>query len=261
MWIIWVDEAIEDLGTWIKEQERPVFLRIGYEFDGSWNHYDPAQFREAWIYIVHYFDALGVKNVSYVWQAHGGNTSNINRWYPGDQYVNWMGYSCFDEPNPGANILSFAEIHDKPVMIAEATPKVDLKTGDGATHWTGWYAPLFEKISGNERIKALAYINVDWDSQAMWQGQGWGDSREQINAVIKENWQAEIQKESWLLASDSLFDLLAYRQWQDSVVLRAESVPAGSYQLIISNLHSGLQVRSADATPIDGMRVWDMAGR
>ena len=81
------DNQLEKLGGWIKAQERPVFLRIGYEFDGSWNHYDPAQFKEAWIYIVHYFDGLDVRNVSYVWQAHGGNTANIERWYPGDRLM------------------------------------------------------------------------------------------------------------------------------------------------------------------------------
>jgi len=255
------DAVIDELGEWIRDQERPVFLRIGYEFDGSWNHYDPEEFKEAWIYLVHYFDKLGVKNVSYVWQAHGGNTANIGRWYPGDVYVNWMGYSHFDEPNPGANILSFAEIHDKPVMIAEATPRVDLKAGDGAEHWNEWYAPLFEKISGNKRIKALAYINVAWDSQSMWQGKGWGDSRVQINEVIQENWQTEIEKESWLLASDSLFDLLDYDQWQDSVVLGEGSVPTCNDQLIIRSQYNGLMVSSADETPLDGIRVWDLAGR
>ncbi|MBL7112495.1 MAG: hypothetical protein ISS19_11220 [Bacteroidales bacterium] len=66
------DFYIESLGDWIKKQNRPVFLRIGYEFDGSWNHYDPDEFIEAWIYMVKYFDGLDVRNIAYVWQSAGG---------------------------------------------------------------------------------------------------------------------------------------------------------------------------------------------
>ncbi len=255
------DTQLDKLGGWIKARERPVFLRIAYEFDGSWNHYDPAQYKEAWIYIVHYFDGLGVMNVSYVWQSHGGNTPNIDRWYPGDRYVNWMGFSHFNEPNPGANMMAFAEEHDKPVMIAEATPKVDLKVGDGTAHWAGWYAPLFDKIYTNDRIKALAYINVDWDSQDMWQGQGWGDSRVQVNEAVKANWLEEIGKDSWILASDSLFDMLDYEMWQDSLVsfIRPEMKKAG--ELRVFGDANRLVVHELNHAPMDGITIWDISGR
>jgi hypothetical protein len=255
------DPQLDQLGGWIKAQDRPVFLRVGYEFDGSWNHYDPVQFKEAWIYIVHYFDSLGVMNVSYVWQAYGGNTPNISRWYPGDRYVNWMGYSHFNEPNPGANILSFADLHDKPVMIAEATPKVDLKVGDGADFWNSWYKPLFEKINANKRIKALAYINVDWDSQSMWQGQGCGDSRVQVNDVVMENWESEIQKDSWILSSDSLFELLDYQKWQDTDVSDVSDIQSPGNKVQVFNTPGGLLVRSVENSDIDEIRIWDMTGR
>ncbi len=255
------DSQLDKLGGWIKAQERPVFLRVGYEFDGSWNHYDPVQFKEAWVYIVTYFDSLGVMNVSYVWQAYGGNTPNIGRWYPGDRYVNWMGYSHFDEPSPGDNILAFAEIHDKPVMIAEATPKVDLKVGDGAEHWNSWFNPLFEKIYTHDRIKALAYINVNWDSQSMWQGQGWGDSRVQVNDVVMENWQSEIQKDSWILSSDSLFELLDYQMWQDSLLNSFRPLPKELRELKVVGESNHLKVHEANQTMMDGISVWDMSGR
>ena len=255
------DNQLDQLGGWIKAQERPVFLRIGYEFDGSWNHYDPVLFKEAWIYIVHHFDKLGVMNVSYVWQAYGGNTPNIGRWYPGDPYVNWMGYSHFDEPNPGANILAFAEMHDKPVMIAEATPKVDLKVGDGTLHWAAWYAPLFDKIYANDRIRALAYINVHWDSQSMWQGQGWGDSRVQVNEVVKNKWQDEIRENSWILASDSLFRALDYGMWQDSLVGISGNVSEEKGGLSVFRDSNCLMVRQTNQGIMDRMSIWDTSGR
>lgn len=211
------DESIVDLATWIKNADRPVFLRIGYEFDGSWNDYDPEKFKAAWIYIVKKFDALQVRNVAYVWQSAGINTSNIERWYPGDEYVNWMGYSHFDGPKPGQSIIDFAELHDKPIMIAEATPRVDLKTGSGSDHWTNWYEPVFDKIYNNDRIKAFAYINVDWESQSMWTGQGWGDSRIQTNETVKSNWELELAKDYWIFGDESLFEIMDFQKWKDSI--------------------------------------------
>ena len=40
------DQLIKELANWIKGLgERPVFLRIGYEFDGwDWNHYNRKQY-------------------------------------------------------------------------------------------------------------------------------------------------------------------------------------------------------------------------
>ena len=219
------DNIIEELGNWIKNQPRPVFLRIGYEFEGSWNHYNAADYKAAWKYIVHYFDDLDVRNVSYVWQSAGINASNIANWYPGDEYVNWVGYSHFDGPNPGQSMRNFAEAHDKPIMIAEATPKVDLKSGSGITHWNNWYDPLFKTIRSNQRIKALAYINCNWDAQDMWRGQGWGDSRVQINSDVKTNWENEIANEQWLLAGEDLFDLLKFNQWLDSTYVSSAEEP------------------------------------
>lgn len=255
------DDQLDQLGNWIKARQRPVFLRIGYEFDASWNHYDPSQYKEAWIYLVRYFDLLGIRNVSYVWQASGLNTSNIERWYPGDRYVNWMAFSNFTEPNAGANILASAELHNKPVMIAESAPRVDLKLGEGTAHWEKWYEPLFTKIYGNDRIKALAYINVNWDSQPMWQNAGFGDSRVQVNEVIKEKWQAEIRKTSWILASDSLFDLLNYNMWQDSLVGIKHSISEKDGGLMISHSGNSLIVWEQNHSLMDRISVWDISGR
>jgi hypothetical protein len=146
-------------------------------------------------------------------------------------------------------------------MIAEATPRADLKVGDGTAHWTSWFNPLFEKIYMHDRIKALAYINVNWDSQSMWQGQGWGDSRVQVNEVIMENWQNEIQKDSWILASDSLFELLDYQKWQDTDVSDVSGIQSPGNKVQVINTPGGLLVRSVENSLIDEICIWDMTGR
>ncbi len=256
------DTKLVVLAQWIKDSDRPVFFRIGYEFDGSWNNYSTTDFKAAWIYIVKLFDEQDVRNVAYVWQSAGINTSNISRWYPGDEYVNWVGYSHFDGPNPGQSIRDFAVDHNKPIMIAEATPRRDINDGNPSSHWNTWFEPLFESVYENDQIKALAYINADWDNQSMWTGQGWGDSRVEIDAEITSSWMNEISKEDWLLSNDQLFDQLDYDAWVDSVVL----ILAVEKKVITTNLvirRSGevisLHVNNGDL--MDQVEIWGLDGK
>ncbi len=254
------NSSIRQLAQWCKDQERPIFLRIGYEFEGPWNNYKASDFKAAWQQIVHVFDEEDVRNVAYVWQSAGLNRSNIINWYPGDEYVNWVGYSHFDGFNMGQSIRDFAEEHDKPIMIAEATPRRQLKTGSPETHWRSWFLPLFEGIYANNRIKALAYINADWESQSMWQGQGWGDSRVQVVAYIKNAWLNEIAKDPWITASDSLFDILQYQTWLDSIATNTvEALPSG--EIDIRKDIATIYITALDNQPIETVRVWDFSGR
>ena len=63
--------------------------------------------------------------------------------------------------------------------------------------WDHWFGPLFELMQDNrDVIHALAYINADWDSQAMWgepYASGfWGDSRLEVNESIAKRFDAAI---------------------------------------------------------------------
>ena len=230
------DAAVDRLGAFIQRAARPVFLRIGYEFDGPWNHYEPEPFIAAWRYIVDRLRAQGVTNFATVWQSATykyGTYNNLpfETWYPGDDYVDWMGTShfVFDEPVHTA-FLDFARTHNKPVLVAESSPQgydLDELTysapNDGKTLtpktaeeiWDEWFAPYFAFIHNNaDVIRAVAYINVDWHSQAMWGPDGgngyWGDTRVQVNPTIREKWLAEITTPFWLHGSPELFTKLGY---------------------------------------------------
>lgn len=248
------DNEIERLARWIKKTKRPVFLRIGYEFDGSWNHYDPIQFKEAWWHIVELFDKANVNNVAYVWQSAGINTANIEEWYPGDAYVNWVGYSHFDGPNPGQRMRDFALIHQKPIIIAEATPRLNLAEGDGEAHWKHWYQPLFDTIYANDNIKALAYINANWEAQPMWIGKGWGDARVEINDFVLDAWKLEMNKKSWCMADENLFCFLDYELWTDT----KKNLKEASEQVIeVQQSEGQINIRSLDQLPLQQLLLWD----
>lgn len=94
------DEYIDRLGDFLLELgERPVFLRIAYEFDGDpWNHYDRESTVAAYRRIVDRLRAKGVENTAYVWQSTGfiSHPDQLDAWYPGDDYVDWCGVSFFN---------------------------------------------------------------------------------------------------------------------------------------------------------------------
>ena len=237
----------------------PVYLRIGYEFDGQWNAgYENTQnYISAYRNIVRGLRNAGVSNVAFVWQSSTspiddileGRRENINDWYPGDNFVDWLGMSWFLGPNETApvggtvstqiqlanEVVNMARSRGKPVMIAEATAQgYDLSastnsnistvwdgTSGGNTRslsgqalWNEWFAPFFNYISDNsDVIQAVSYINANWDSQGLWgppYTEGyWGDTRIEANGTISNNWNQELNRSYWLHGGNSLFNTLS----------------------------------------------------
>ncbi|MFD2167006.1 hypothetical protein ACFSJY_12145 [Thalassotalea euphylliae] len=240
------DQALKELVNYLTSlAPRKVFLRIGYEFDGPWNCYEPASYKTAFRKIALALDEANANNVATVWQgaawpdSYGNdiyNTANpdhLDTWYPGDDVVDWVGVSVFyrdlsqwnyvppTTPDAGQQaLLEFARNKQKPVIIAEAAPQgyriegltqspiqENLPTATTAEAiWQNWYQPFFDFIDDNKDvIRAVAYINANWESQGMWhcspgiaagqQGcnQGnWGDSRVHVNDYIKQRWLEQV---------------------------------------------------------------------
>ncbi|MCY1143750.1 DUF5010 C-terminal domain-containing protein [Actinoplanes sp. Pm04-4] len=146
----WLDEFL----TYLDRTGRDVFLRIGYEFDGAWNAYDPELYKQAYRYIAQRIDQLGARRIATVWQSAtwpraeqepyaATAAGHWDRWYPGDEYVDWTGlshfygeqygryqWSCETPENIAAmplqvqqSLLDFARKHRKPVFISESAPQ------------------------------------------------------------------------------------------------------------------------------------------
>ena len=221
------DHLIKDLAEWIKASSRPIFLRIGYEFDGwDWNHYQRKHYLNAWKRIKLLFDELEVANVALVWQSKGtgSDQATLEKWYPGDDIVDWCGYSYFGSPDE--EMIQFARKRGKPVFIAEATPVYEssglffntkLSEPDVAKReWDRWFLPFFKTIEKNsDVVKAFSYINTNWSIQPMWIINPVFkkvDSRIQASDFVAEKWKSEISKSKYLNASDELFSKLRFEE-------------------------------------------------
>lgn len=205
---------LDVIGKWIKQlAPRPIFLRIGYEFDGTdWNHYTPETYIPAFKYIKDHFDKAGITNIAYVWQSKGYGTSmtEMNKWYPGSEYVDWCAYSYFGQPD--RVMIDFARAKGKPVFIAEATPvfqkgetyfDADIKKPEIARKiWDEWFTAFFKIIEENEDVvKAFSYINVDWLVQPMWITNvtfQQCDSRIQMSEYVSNHWKEKMKDERYV---------------------------------------------------------------
>lgn len=86
----------------------PIMLRPMHEMNGNWypwggtvNGNEPSEFVEVWKYIYNIFQEEGADNVTWVWSINvaGLPRDKGNRpavYYPGDEYVDWVGISGFN---------------------------------------------------------------------------------------------------------------------------------------------------------------------
>jgi hypothetical protein len=188
------DENIEALCRWLKRLNRPAFLRIGYEFNGHWNGYEPQTYVAAWRRIVAALRKHELDEVATVWCATPGSRKNYMDYYPGDEFVDWWGIDIF-----GRDHLSDPITHDLvakarkrkfPVMIGESTPR-GVGVLEGQKSWDKWFAPYFDFMHRNPHIKAFCYISWDWSKYEMWKD--WGDARVAQNPDVLKLYRDELR--------------------------------------------------------------------
>ncbi|MDD5022462.1 MAG: hypothetical protein PHR82_10105 [Endomicrobiaceae bacterium] len=184
------DENIDKLGLWIKNSNKKVYLRIGYEFDNPENGYNPDKYIKAYQHIVIRLKNNEVSNVYFVWHAiawngNKKNTYNPLIYYPGDDYVDWIGISFFDATAVKERkiVSDIALNKKKPIMIAESSPfnqySVEKKLA--------WMKNFFKYVK-DYNISFISYINVNWNELPMFSSQNWGDARLQQDKILIEKW-------------------------------------------------------------------------
>jgi len=121
------------------DNQTPVWFRPMNEFNTDWVNWglDPVMFRHAWRRIFNIAEAVGAtKQHIFVWSVNhlsypDTDWNNMRNYYPGDQYVDWVGLSCYSgslkyvgtakEQLPAARAREVNEYygHYKPMMVTE----------------------------------------------------------------------------------------------------------------------------------------------
>lgn len=190
------DEKLEQFCQGIAGLGHPVFVRIGFEFNGlSWNGYKPKSYKKAFIKVTkamrsHRLDAAIVWCVAL--PLHNG-TYDYMEYYPGDAYVDWWGIDLFDkedfDKNETKRFMAKADKHKMPVMLGEVTPRC-VGVDDGQADWEAWFEPYFQFIQDYPGVKAVGYINWRWaDYKADYPDwYNWGDARLETNRKVLGNY-------------------------------------------------------------------------
>jgi hypothetical protein len=202
------------------------------EFDNPWFGYseDPQAYRQAFRKMVKSCETQlhqCHEKIAFCWHSWAApKVAPLQDFYPGNQFVDWIGISIFQQLYPWANnnnnnnnaedygndfaggtrdqieeVLDFAQRHNKPIMIAESTPFGGMNgqppirsstiswTEDDV--WELWYQPTLDLIEDYD-IGMWSYINCDWDSQPMWHGVGFGDTRLSSSRDVMKRWQNQV---------------------------------------------------------------------
>ncbi|MDQ3814034.1 MAG: glycoside hydrolase family 26 protein [Armatimonadota bacterium] len=142
----------EYLRAWAREAARtkcPIFLRFASEMNGPWTKYsgDPAFYREKFRLVAKVMKEEA-PNVAMVWTPFAEPKHLIDQYYPGDEWVDWVGINIYSvyvhngDPRHVAHeedpVVFLRYIYDryaarKPIHISEFAATVECK---GTGKWT-----------------------------------------------------------------------------------------------------------------------------
>ena len=129
-----LDGRVRDLATYLDQSRaRRIFLRIGYEFDNPLFGYDDPRmyvvaFRKLVTTIRNSVEKETRNRVIFVWHSWAAPMASddlsLEKYYPGDNYVDWIGVSIFQQVLPWSpdwggtkkdveKVLRFAQERDK----------------------------------------------------------------------------------------------------------------------------------------------------
>ncbi|MEM6822088.1 MAG: glycosyl hydrolase, partial [Verrucomicrobiota bacterium] len=168
------DWYIDDWIQGIKEYGDPVFIRLSHEMNGNWfapfspgfkgNPFNVTtdDYITYWRYTVDKFREAGVTNVAWVWTPNAAGVIPYEKFYPGDDYVDWIGLDIYSGSQPKWTFEKFLKKfpQNKPVMLPEfgTSPKLSRWNKRFTTN-SNWLKALFTAVETDHapRIKAIAW--------------------------------------------------------------------------------------------------------
>jgi hypothetical protein len=169
------ESVIRPAARRLKEWNKPIFLAFDHEAEGNRRptQGDGPDYVAAWRHIYEIFEEVGADNVIWTWIHVGwiGLEHTVKSFYPGDEYVDWIGYDPFnyyvcrdnDWRSPGQAMgrwytwLMRNGFDHKPIMLAEYGT-----VADPENEWAQaqWYRNLVPALRKHPRIRAVAHFNT-----------------------------------------------------------------------------------------------------
>ena len=168
------DTTIQSRATGIKGLNGKVLLRFAHEMNGNWYPWDgfhngasdsaPPKYIAAYRHVHDVFAAAGVTNVLWVFCPNVDSvpSDSWNQWanyYPGDTYVDWMGYDAYNWgtdtfASMTSRIYSGLAAKNKPIMLGE-TSTMDVEKAT----WINAIIPAMK--SQFPMLRALVWFDIN----------------------------------------------------------------------------------------------------
>jgi fibronectin type 3 domain-containing protein len=214
------DNWIRGMADSYKALNQNIFLRLGYEFDGAWNKYDPTAYIAAYHRIVDIFRSEGVNNVAFVWDSYTPDQDSTDpaatgyrwngnpmfAWYPGDSYVDWFAFNEWKKGFDATWFMAQAAAHNKPVMIGEASYTKHLDTG---YTWDQWQPAYFASLK-NSGVKGFQYINWNWPIYPVPDWVNWTSGKFTNNPSYVSLYNTELQNSKYIVRDSSYYNPMAF---------------------------------------------------
>jgi len=158
----------------------PVFLRFASEMNGTWAPYsgNPKEYIEKWR-LVHDVMAEEAPNVIMVWTVFTFPTATVTDYYPGDDYVDWVGVNIYNVIYHNNDINSPAA-HEDPLELLDFvyntfSRKKPIQISEfGVTHYTITDSKHYQSFAIDKlsrmytgirskypRVKSIFYFDVN----------------------------------------------------------------------------------------------------
>jgi mannan endo-1,4-beta-mannosidase len=127
------DGYLRSFADSVRDFGGPVVIGFGHEMNANWyswgyHHVPPGIFIAAWRHVVTIFRQQGADNVTWLWTVQGDvpGTGPIWAWWPGAQYVTWVGIDAYYyRPSDtfegvfGTTIAQVRQLTKKPILLSE----------------------------------------------------------------------------------------------------------------------------------------------
>jgi hypothetical protein len=159
------DDYLRQYADSVHDYGHAVVIGFGQEMNAPWEpwgytHTSPATFVAAWRHIVTLFRAQGDDNVTWLWtvQADQRGTGPILSWWPGDNFVTWVGIDgYYNDPSD-----TFASVFVQTIdQVRNFTGKPILLAETAVARQPNQYANILDLFNGMNQYRTLGLVWFD----------------------------------------------------------------------------------------------------
>ena len=213
------DNWLRGMANSYKNLNQKIFLRIGYEFDGAWNAYDPGAYVSAYRRVVDIFRSQKADNVAFVWNSYTPDADSSDptatgyryngnpmfAWYPGNGYVDWFSFNAWTKGFNSSWFMAQAALHGKPVIMGESSYTESLDAGYTLNQWVG---PYFNSVRSSG-VKGYQYINWNWPLYPVSDWSAWADGKYTSSPTSVAKYNTEQKNPKYIVRNKSYFNPMA----------------------------------------------------